>query len=116
MTTTTITWAAFWPSFWSRKGNRVTFVTPATKVSDWSAMTLDQPFIQARLLELGVDVHVTRGLAASARRSVTAACTYTGRETEIACDAVLLVTARLPNDGLYRDLKAAGSLVVGSWH
>ena len=48
-----------------RNGNRVTFLTPATKVSDWSTMTLDQPFIQARILELGVDVHVTHALAAS---------------------------------------------------
>ena len=89
-----------------RNGNRVTFLTPATKVSDWSTMTLDQPFIQARILELGVDVHVTRVLGRIGASAVTAACTYTGRESEIACDAVLLVTARLPNDELYRDLKA----------
>ena len=90
-----------------RNGNRVTFLTPASKVSDWSTMTLDQPFIQARILELGVDVHVTRGLGRIGASAVTAACAYTGRETEIACDAVLLVTARLPNDELYRDLKSA---------
>ena len=63
-----------------RNGNRVTFLTPATKVSDWSTMTLDQPFIQARILELGVDVHVTHALSRIGASSVTAACTYTGRE------------------------------------
>jgi dimethylamine/trimethylamine dehydrogenase len=94
-----------------RNGNRVTFLTPASKVSDWSTMTLDQPFIQARILELGVDVRVTRGLSRIGASSVIAACTYTGRQTETACDAVLLVTARLPNDELYRDLKS----VEGSW-
>ena len=34
------------------------------------------------------------------------ACAYTGRLSEIACDGVLLVTARLPNDVLYTDLLA----------
>ncbi|MFO0994069.1 MAG: NAD(P)-binding protein [Hyphomicrobiales bacterium] len=94
-----------------RNGNRVTFLTPANKVSDWSTMTLDQPFIQARVLELGVDVHVTRALSRIGASSVIEACTYTGRETEIGCDAVLLVTARLPNDELHRGLKA----VEDSW-
>ena len=37
---------------------------------------------------------------------IAASCTYTGRREEIACDAVLMVTSRLPNDELYRDLKA----------
>jgi dimethylamine/trimethylamine dehydrogenase len=89
-----------------RNGNRVTFLTQATKVSDWSTQTLDQPFIQARILELGVDVLVTHALSRVGASSVTAACTYTGRGKAIACAAVLLVTARLPNDGVYRDLKA----------
>jgi len=94
-----------------RNGNRVTFLTPANKVSDWSTMTLDQPFIQARILELGIYVRVARGISRIGASSVTQTCAYTGRESEIACDAVLLVTARLPNDELYRDLKSA----EGSW-
>jgi dimethylamine/trimethylamine dehydrogenase len=31
---------------------------------------------------------------------------YTGRTGTLACDAAVLVTARLPEDGLYRELKA----------
>jgi dimethylamine/trimethylamine dehydrogenase len=34
------------------------------------------------------------------------ACTYTGREERVACDAVLMVTARLPVDGLQHSLLA----------
>ena len=34
------------------------------------------------------------------------ACTYTGREDRMACDAVLMVTARLPVDGLQQSLLA----------
>ena len=36
----------------------------------------------------------------------TLACVFTGRLEELAADAVVLVTARLPNEGLYLDLMA----------
>ena len=87
-------------------GCRVTFLTPAARAAEWSFNTLEQGLIQARLIESGIDVRTNRGLAAIAAGGVTAACSYTGRESEIACDAVVLVTARLPEDGLYLDLTA----------
>ncbi|MGA7266111.1 MAG: FAD-dependent oxidoreductase, partial [Aestuariivirga sp.] len=87
-------------------GCRVTFLTPAARAAEWSFNTLEQGLIQARLIESGIDVRTNRGLAAIAPGGVTAACSYTGRESEIACDAVVLVTARLPEDGLYLDLTA----------
>jgi dimethylamine/trimethylamine dehydrogenase len=34
------------------------------------------------------------------------ACTYSDRVSRLACDAVVLVTARLPDDALYLALKA----------
>ena len=60
-------------------GNTVTFLTPSTKVAEWSVNTLEQGTIQARLLDLGVDVRVTRGLAEVKAGGVTGICTYTGR-------------------------------------
>jgi len=89
-----------------QNGNRVTFVTPSAKVSEWSENTLDQGFIQARLLESGIEVRTNRAVTEIARQAVTVQCTYTGRREEIGCDAVVLVTARLPEDSLYLDLKA----------
>ncbi len=88
-----------------KNGNTVTFVTPSTKVSEWSVNTLEQGYIQQRLLEIGVEVRVTRGLAAVGADHVSICCTYTGAVTSIACDAVLTVTSRLPNDTLYLELK-----------
>jgi dimethylamine/trimethylamine dehydrogenase len=88
-----------------QKGCTVTFLTPAAKVAEWSFNTLEQGTIQARLIELGVDIRLTRGLAGVEQGAVTAACTYTGRTERIACDAVLMVTARLPEDALYLALK-----------
>ena len=90
----------------AKHGCKVTLVTPSIRVSDWSYNTLEQAFIQKRLIELGVDIHVTRGLASIGRDHVEVACTYSGRQSQLACDAVVLVTARLPNDALYLDLKA----------
>jgi dimethylamine/trimethylamine dehydrogenase len=89
-----------------KNGNKVIFVTPSIRVSDWSYNTLEQAFIQKRLIELGVDIHVTRGLVGIGRGHGEVACTYSGRQSRIACEAVVLVTARLPNDALYLDLKA----------
>jgi dimethylamine/trimethylamine dehydrogenase len=89
-----------------KNGNKVTFVTPSIRVSDWSYNTLEQAFIQKGLIELSVDIRVTRGLVGIGRDHAEVACTYSGRQSQIACEAVVLVTARLPNDALYLDLKA----------
>ena len=89
-----------------KNGNKVWFVTPSIRVSDWSTNTLEQEFIQKRLIELGVEIHVTRGLMQVARDHAEVACTYSYRRSQIACDAVVMVAARFPNDALYLDLKA----------
>jgi dimethylamine/trimethylamine dehydrogenase len=89
-----------------QNGNRVTFVTPSAKVAEWSFNTLEQGLIQSRLLELGVEVRVTRAVTEVKASGVAATCTYTGRVEEIACDAVLMVTSRLPNESLMLDLTA----------
>ncbi len=94
-----------------QNGNRVTFLTPSAKVAEWSFNTLEQGLIQARLLELGVEVRVTRAVTAVKAGGVAASCTYTGRAEGIACDAVVMVTSRLPHDALMGDLKAR----VAAW-
>jgi dimethylamine/trimethylamine dehydrogenase len=89
-----------------QNGNRVTFVTPSARAAEWSVNTLEQGMIQQRLLEIGVDIRLSRGLVAVTAGGVTVACTYTGRPEEIPCNAVAMVTARLPDDQLYLSLKA----------
>jgi dimethylamine/trimethylamine dehydrogenase len=89
-----------------KDGSKVTLVTPSADISAWSKNTLDQFKIQARLIELGVTLVPARAVTAIARGSVETTCFYTGRTDRRAADAVVLVTARLPNDRLYLDLKA----------
>jgi dimethylamine/trimethylamine dehydrogenase len=89
-----------------KQGCAVTLVTPSTKASEWSYNTLEQGFIQKRLLEAGVGIRVTRALMHADHGQATICCTYTGREERVACDAIVSVTARLPNQTLYTDLRA----------
>jgi len=89
-----------------KDGCKVTLVTPSSDVSTWSKNTIDQFKIQARLIELGVELVTARAVTSIARGSVETVCFYTGRADRREADAVVLVTARLPNDKLYLDLKA----------
>jgi dimethylamine/trimethylamine dehydrogenase len=89
-----------------QEGRRVTFVTPAGEVATWARNTLEQEKIQRRLLEIGVEIRPHRALTNVARGGAEMACVFTSRPSPIACDAVLLVTARDPRDALYLDLRA----------
>ncbi len=86
------------------EGTPVTLVTPQDKVAAWSSFTAEQFRSQRRLLELGVEIVTAHGLSAFDGREASIACAYTGRERGIAADSVVMVTARQPNDGLYRGL------------
>jgi dimethylamine/trimethylamine dehydrogenase len=88
------------------EGSQVTLVTPAPRASEWTVNTMEQERIQRRLLEAGVAVATSRALTGAAPGTVRTACVYTGREDERACDALVLVTARLPEDALAAELLA----------
>jgi dimethylamine/trimethylamine dehydrogenase len=87
-------------------GASVTIVTPSSMVSDFTQLTLEQKFIQRRLLEAGAILKLTHGLSAAERDHVKLACIYTGRPAEVEADTVVMVTARLPNETLHGQLKA----------
>ncbi len=87
------------------RGCAVHLVTPSVRVADWTTNTLEQGFIQTRLMHLGVTLTLSHA-PVSFGPDTTLACTYTGRETVHPTDAVLLVTSRTGNDALYRDLDA----------
>ena len=87
------------------KGCDVSFVVPSAYVSDWTINTLEQETIQRRLLEMGVDIHLNRGMVEVAANAVWTNCTYTDKRQEIEADAVVIVGSRLPDDVLYSDLK-----------
>jgi dimethylamine/trimethylamine dehydrogenase len=88
------------------RGCRVAFVTPAARPAEWTVNTLEQGRIQRRLLDLGVALHLARAPVAIERDGVRIACTFTGREERLPAAAVVLVTSRTGEDGLWRDLEA----------
>ncbi len=87
-------------------GATVTLVTPSAYVSDWTRNTLEQAAIHRRLAGLGVVILLNRDVTRIALDGVVMACSYTGAEESIAADAVVLVTSRIQNDGLWQGLKA----------
>ena len=88
------------------RGHEVTLVTPAALVSNWTAHALDQPFIHKRLVENGVAIRLNSVLEGCRVGRLDLACAFTGAPAPLDCAALVLVTARLPNDELYHDLKA----------
>ncbi|MBE9556222.1 MAG: NADH:flavin oxidoreductase, partial [Proteobacteria bacterium] len=87
------------------EGLPVTLVTPESKVAAWGVYTAEQVRTQRRLLELGVEIVASHALTAFDGGQATLTCAYTGREQRIDAGSVLLVTARRPNDDLYRELE-----------
>jgi len=87
-------------------GREVIFVTPDDQVASWSSLTLEQGRIQAKVLEACARVITAHTLAAIGSGGVELACAYTDRVQRLEAAAVVLVTARLPEDGLYHALTA----------
>jgi dimethylamine/trimethylamine dehydrogenase len=91
-----------------RRGLAVTLVTPAGTVSAWTEAGQEQSFIQARVLEAGIEVIVGHSLAAVGDEEMEFACAYTDRRRTLPARAVVMVTSRLPDTELYDALVAAG--------
>tara|TARA_Y100000746_G_scaffold128530_1_gene110025 strand:- start:999 stop:1556 length:558 start_codon:yes stop_codon:yes gene_type:complete len=85
-----------------KEGNEVIFVTPASIVSEWSLNTLDQPFIQKRLIELGVQIICNKSISKVESDRVDLLCKYTGNISSLETKNILFVTSRQPIDGLYK--------------
>ncbi|MDE0666027.1 MAG: hypothetical protein OXH67_10590 [Acidimicrobiaceae bacterium] len=83
------------------EGYEVALVTPEAVVSAWTVNTMEQHRIQARLIEAGIELHTSTAVSAVLDTELQIQCAFTGQESRIAADAVLLVTARLPEDSLF---------------
>ena len=56
-------------------------------------------------MEIGVEIVTAHGLAAYDGGEALLRCTYTGRERRLQAESVVMVTARKPDDALYRALQ-----------
>jgi dimethylamine/trimethylamine dehydrogenase len=82
-------------------GHLVTYVTPWTEVSPFTKFTMEQVFVQRRLMKLGVDIRTAHSVARMSKRSIELECIYSGRQQEMSIGSIVVVGSRSPNRSLY---------------
>lgn len=85
-------------------GCDVTLLTPEDLVAPWSQYTLDYPHIRKRLAELGIEPVVSHNAVAYDDGQLATENVWSRARRSFPCDALVSVTARLPDDGLYQAL------------
>ena len=88
-------------------GRKVTLVTPEARVSAWTENTMEQHRVHVRLAEAGVEIVLSQVLTSAGSGAIELGCAYTGRPMTLPADALVLLTARLPDDELATALRAA---------
>ena len=88
------------------RGCEVTYLTPDDTIASWSANTLDYRHIQWRMAELGVVQRVSHLVTGYTGTTLALEHAWSAAASSLECDAVVVVTARLPDDALYQALKA----------
>ena len=88
------------------QGAKVTLVTPAAYVSEWTNNTLEQAAIHRRLVELGVNIVLNRSVMRIIEQRVESECVFSGQRKEHRADTVVMVTSRIGDDSLWQALKS----------
>ncbi|RLA12654.1 MAG: hypothetical protein DRQ59_07095 [Gammaproteobacteria bacterium] len=88
-----------------QQGHEVNFITPHQKVAAWSEMTDEQFFVQRQLLQTGVKIECNLSLAGVGQEQLELECVYTGKRRGDEYENLVLVTGRLPETDLYRNLR-----------
>ena len=88
------------------EGHEVTYVTLSDSVSRWAGHTSERWRIRAHLVALGVSIETGQALTRFDGREAVLECVYSGTEKTLPACNVVMVSARRPNDALYRDIRA----------
>ncbi|MDW2980478.1 FAD-dependent oxidoreductase [Rhodanobacter sp. KK11] len=88
-----------------RRGCEVIHLTPEDSLAPWTLNTLDYRHVRKRMAELGIEAVVSHDIVGYHGDTLTIEDVWTHRQRELACDAVVTVTARLPDDALYQELQ-----------
>ena len=92
-----------------KDGCSVTLVTPAATFAGFSQFTIEIAHIHKRLFGLGAKLEAHSAVMSIQEGSVEIGSIYADNRRDLACDAVVLVSGQVPNDGLYHELVAANS-------
>lgn len=97
-----------------RDGHAVTLVTTAPEVSQWTHYTLEQHRIQARVLELGIEVITAHNVTRVGTAEIDIGCVYTDRPRFVPAATLVMVTSRRPNDEVHRALMEDSTKLAAS--
>ena len=86
-------------------GFKVTYMSNAARVAEWSDNTLEQQRVHKHLYSKGINIDLNQQLQKVANSKIISHCVYTNKEKLTACKSLILVTERQPNDRLYTLLK-----------
>jgi dimethylamine/trimethylamine dehydrogenase len=93
----------------AKAGHKVTLVTPLPVISAWTNYTLEQARIVGRLHELGVEMRPRQRIREIVEGTVSLVTSDTEAELErLQPEGLLLVTARIADDSLYKELLDKG--------
>ncbi|GAA2226754.1 NAD(P)-binding protein [Streptomyces amakusaensis] len=92
----------------AKNGCEVSLATPESLLAAFTQFTAEQKRVGRRLMELCASTHPLSALSRLEPGAVRLACTYTGRETVVEADAIVLVTSMLPRDELFHELQGVG--------
>ncbi len=87
------------------RGLDATLVTPAAMVSAWTVNTLESLPIAKRIAKLGIGVVPYTSVVAFDGTKVQVVSGLTGLTSEISCRSLVTITARLPVDALFQQLR-----------
>lgn len=87
-----------------KHGCEVVYLTADDTIASWSVHTLDYRHIQVRMAELEVDQVVSHNITGFEGTTLSLEHVWSGKSRALECDAVVAITARLPDDALYQSL------------
>ena len=88
----------------AKAGCKVTYVTTASDPSPWTHNTLEMVHVINSMNEAGISIVVGTSIASISEGSVKVNRLLDGADSEIAADAVVLVTGQVSEEGLYHQL------------
>ena len=95
-------------------GREVTLVTPAAEIAAYTTFTLELERIAWHMGNLGIVMLTHHNLVEIRDREVVLRHVYTACERTLPAASVVMVTARVPVDGLYHELMADTDAMAGA--
>lgn len=93
-------------------GFAVSLATTESIISSWTVNTLEQEKIQSRLIAKNITLHTNKRVSTINSHNIELACTYGGSTIQSDYAAAVMVTARLPDTGIYQQLKNLSDAVT----